>query len=520
MATIWSSRSSPRRCGLLVGRQVAFGQDLFDAASGGELPLLAGGTIPAAEHLVAVWDSVRIALGDDAGSADLRAGDAIVSGAVPMETDGVHEIGPSPFGDVVETRRRPGFEGVAEAATWDFTVFRLTGVARHAYACVPGAQLGQFLNRLDAGALDVLISGFLDAPPVGRVLTAHHETATPGLWDDAVIGPDLLPYEQSAAEAVLEPFTSTYERQGKGVVAVTPPVPAQPTSSPISAGGPRERTASGSPVALVSTVPPAMLVVPAAAVAPPATVRRPVPAEVAEADLPPAEPVATAPAPAPAGPPLPPAVERHRRRGLVLAGILWVLLLAAGVGAMSGGFSGGKPTAMKIVTGPTSATVTVAPSTSGTAASTTTTDAATTTILLSTVTAVGARPTTAVPVPTTTVTTIPLETTLRTTTTATTPSTSVATTQLLVGVATGALGCVFQPPTATVRPGSTLRFRNDTADGIIISFPTPGAATTINLDAGGTSAGLPLLTAGSYDVTCTPGAGAVVGRMTITVTAA
>jgi len=92
--------------------------------------------------------------------------------------------------------------------------------------------------------------------------------------------------------------------------------------------------------------------------------------------------------------------------------------------------------------------------------------------------------------------------------------------QLVVAVTSGPLGCVFQPPTATVPQGSIVRFRNDTGGGITIVFPSLGAATTIGLDAGGTSGALPLASAGSYAVTCTPGGDAIVGRMTITVTAA
>jgi hypothetical protein len=89
-------RPARGRRGLFVGRHLAFGQDLFDAGRGVDLPLLGGGTIPAAEHLEAVWDRVRIELGDDAGPADFRAGDAIVAGARPVERNGVEEIGPSP----------------------------------------------------------------------------------------------------------------------------------------------------------------------------------------------------------------------------------------------------------------------------------------------------------------------------------------------------------------------------------------------------------------------------------------
>jgi plastocyanin len=130
------------------------------------------------------------------------------------------------------------------------------------------------------------------------------------------------------------------------------------------------------------------------------------------------------------------------------------------------------------------------------------------------------RPTTPGTVPTITVmTTVPGERSLQTTTTAISTTTTVAPMQLVIAVTSGPLGCVFQPPAATVRQGSTMRFRNDTGGDISVLFPSLGAATKIGLEAGATSGALPLASAGSYAVTCTPGGDVIVGRMTLTVTA-
>jgi len=183
---------------------------------------------------------------------------------------------------------------------------------------------------------------------------------------------------------------------------------------------------------------------------------------------------------------------------------------------MSGLFAGGNPAGEQIVTGSTAPPLTIAPSTTTTAPATTTTAGqATTTAPPPTVTTAAPPPTTAVSVAPTTVTTVPVQTTVSTTTTIVTVPT-----QLVVGIASGALGCVFQPPAATVRQGSVVRFRNDTPGGITIVFPNLGAATTINVNAGATSGPLPVTTPGTFTVTCTPGGDAIVGRMTLTVTPA
>ena len=67
------------------------------------------------------------------------------------------------------------------AATWDFTVFA-GGAARRgrAYVCVPRDNLPGFVDRLEEGALDAAIAGYLALvrPAAGSV----GATDRPGAW--------------------------------------------------------------------------------------------------------------------------------------------------------------------------------------------------------------------------------------------------------------------------------------------------------------------------------------------------
>ncbi len=534
-------RPARGRHGLFVGRNLAFGYDLHLAGRDGVVPLQVGGVIPAQEYLLLAWAAAGAGLGADASDADVQAGDAIVSGSLPVgaEEAGVDSVSRpwpvpgarSPFGDVLVPRRRPAFDVVADAATWDFTVFRLRSSARRAYACVPGSQLGRFLDRLDAGSLDGLLGGFLDGTPTGRVLVAHDDTAEAGLWDDAAIGPDLLAYERTDLDGdqagpvvsrlppvgVAEQAAPAYVRRGKGTVFATSPIASM--HSPLCAGSP----------AVDASDPP---LVPAGV----PTIPTDVPAAPLEAP-PAAEP--------PRPPPVRPAERpgRRRRRAGVLVGSLLVLVLAAGAAAATVLFASREPAGVSILTSPTSPSpssdLTVAPPTASLVTATSTPALDTTTVptvdptitptgpgpVVGTVPAVP-RPTTAVTVPSPTVITVPssvilpVETSVPTTTTTSVAAvvTAPPPTSLLVAVTSGILGCGFQPSSASLVPGSTVRFRNDTATGISISVARPaGANTIVSLEAAGTSSGYVLTTAGSYAITCTTGGDALVGRMTVTV---
>ncbi len=514
-------RPATGRHGLFVGRNLAFGYDLYAGGRRAVLPLQSGGATSAQAHLVAAWEAARGALGDDVGAADLAAGDAMVSGSMPLgieERDADEGVPPpwppamptSPFGDVVEPRARSEFDVTPVAATWDFTVFRLDRMARQTYACVPGSHLGTFLERLDAGSLDDIVIAFLDGRPTGSVLFAHDQTGVAGLWDRAVIGPDLLPYERPAAVVagpiIDVPAPASYVRRGKAAVVL--PTPAAITYQPIFAVG-----------------------------EPPA--------------VPPSEPP-TAPARSPA--PLPPLRRGHRRRPARVA-VLAVLTLfvAGGAAALAGVFGNGEPTGVAIVsgapapspsngvaplaTGPTSSpppleTTAVAPespSTSEPANPLTVPDTdavapAAPTTIRSTPVVTGPATTLTTPVETTVAvdTTVPPDTTTITTaapTTTTTPTTTPPPTSFVVAVTSGILGCSFQPASASAVAGSTVRFRNDTSGSVSLSFASPVAdATTVSLDSGGSAGPFALATPGSYGVTCNSGAGSTIGRLAITVT--
>ncbi|MEA2825988.1 MAG: hypothetical protein QOG43_427 [Actinomycetota bacterium] len=479
-------RPATGRFGLFVGRRLAFGFDLYAAGRRARLPLEDGGVITAQAHLERAWSAARAALADAAGPADLDAGDRIVAGSSPLgvesaDGDAPHPprpAPPSPCGGILGSRRRPGVDVVAVAATWDFTVFRLDHGRRTAYACIPTPWLEQFLDRLDSGDLDVILARFLDAAPAGRVLVAHDQTGEPGLWDDAVIGPDLLPYERTVAD---------------GDLRVTRPVPARPGK-----------------VAVVAPGPPA----PAAAASSPGdTVVVPTRVE--------AGPAAGGPPPAPlaVGPRSPVGGRRRGRRRIRVLAVLFGVLLAAGLAAWAGGLVGGGGPVVEVRTSPppppppppttvfrepaTSVAVTSAPD-EPTSTAAPTTAAATTPVPRPTAGATAAPatepPTTVVPttVPSTTVTTVVIN-----------PPTDV-----LVGVAEGVTGCAFQPSSITVVMGSTVAFRNDADAEVTIVI----GETTIMLDSGGVSGPYLLATAGAYGATCALGAGGVTGGMTITVT--
>ncbi len=161
-------RPATGRCGLFVGRHLAFGFDLYAAGRQARLPIQGGGAIGAQAYLELAWRAARLALGTDASNADLDAGIRMVAGSMALGVEeavgdvapalGPH-LPPSPYGDLLTRRHRPGFTVTPEAATWDFTVFGLRGV-RRAFVSVPSTQLGAFLGQLDAGRLDGCSAAF------------------------------------------------------------------------------------------------------------------------------------------------------------------------------------------------------------------------------------------------------------------------------------------------------------------------------------------------------------------------
>lgn len=181
-------------------RRDAFGPDLVREGRDARL-LRSRGTIRAQDQLEASWDVARRALAGRVSGADLAAADALVAGRLPLPSEGVLTLTSanaiqaaatwppraSAFGAVLEPRERPGFTVTAEVATWDTTVFAVSGPWRRAYASVPRASLHRFLRALDGGRLDGVLTEFLDAPIEGRRLASWNDAVRPGLFD--AIGP-------------------------------------------------------------------------------------------------------------------------------------------------------------------------------------------------------------------------------------------------------------------------------------------------------------------------------------------
>jgi IPT/TIG domain len=200
----------------------AFGSDLHAASRQTLLRRASGGTISAQSHLECAWVAARQALADDAAAWDMLAADAMVGGSLPLPAEhgqpsdpvhgepagGVRFIPSEPA--IRETqppscaRARPGFTLRPVAATWDFTVFAASGPARTAYVCVPRDSLSGFADRLEEGALDDTIAGYLALASRSRVLSAHQQTRRPGLYDRMGAPTGLLAPER-------DPQTGRYE---------------------------------------------------------------------------------------------------------------------------------------------------------------------------------------------------------------------------------------------------------------------------------------------------------------------
>jgi len=219
------ARPATGRYGHFFGRRAAFGFDLYQQARRAALPLEAGGTLNAQDHVQMAWRAARASLGDIARPSDLVAADRIVSGTLPLGVeagasqpqDASGEISPSSpiFGGVARPRSRPGLDISTVIATWPFTVFAFSGRGRTAYACIPRTSLATFLRRLDTERLDSLLTAYIEGPPAGRVLRQNAQTEHPGLWDEVERSPMLLPPERDAAGSRVAHGRSAKGRTGK-----------------------------------------------------------------------------------------------------------------------------------------------------------------------------------------------------------------------------------------------------------------------------------------------------------------
>ncbi len=200
------------RYGWYVDRR-AFGTDLHAASRRTLLPRVSGGTISAQAHLELAWAAARQALAEDAADTDVRAADAMVAGSLPLPGedrllvgpdrrepgDGVR-LGPGDLADretlLLDPRTRPGFALRPVSATWDFTVFAANSRERTAYVCVPRDSLPGFVDRLEHGALDDAIAGYLARPARRQVLSAHRQTGHLGIYDRMGAPAELLAPER------------------------------------------------------------------------------------------------------------------------------------------------------------------------------------------------------------------------------------------------------------------------------------------------------------------------------------
>jgi len=102
---------------------------------------------------------------------------------------------PNPFERIVSSRRRPHFAVEPAAVAWNAVAFRVWG-EREAIACVPRAELTDFLDKLDAGALDEQINRFLESPPADRVLRVASQAERTGMFDEMASPGAIVPAER------------------------------------------------------------------------------------------------------------------------------------------------------------------------------------------------------------------------------------------------------------------------------------------------------------------------------------
>jgi hypothetical protein len=217
--------------------RAAFGTDLHAASRRTLLPRASGGTISAQSHLELAWAAARQALAEDAADTDVRAADAMVAGSLPLPGedrppaspdrhepgDGVRlrpgDLAGQETALLLDPRARPGFAICPVTATWDFTVFAASSRERTAYVCVPRDSLPGFVDRLEHGALDDAIAGYLARPTRRQVLSAHRQTGHLGVYDQMGAPAELLAPERDPQtgrqQSARRPAKYVFTRPGK-----------------------------------------------------------------------------------------------------------------------------------------------------------------------------------------------------------------------------------------------------------------------------------------------------------------
>jgi hypothetical protein len=199
-----SIRPAWGRHGFYLGRRSAFGSDLYANPRRTLLRDIEGRNISAQQHLDIAVEAAATGLVDSSDDRDFRELRAIVNGSqplrveadLPIEADDFPPVERTIFGKILDGWVRPTFSIEAVAATWAFTIFRITGKTRDAYACVPAGQLETFATRVSTGKLDEMIHAYLRLPAEARRLSLEEQTRTPGLWDEASSSPALMSEER------------------------------------------------------------------------------------------------------------------------------------------------------------------------------------------------------------------------------------------------------------------------------------------------------------------------------------
>ncbi|MEO7663917.1 MAG: hypothetical protein ABIV26_02240, partial [Candidatus Limnocylindrales bacterium] len=278
------------RYGWFVGDR-ELGAALHSTGSATMLPLRAGGSISAAEHLRRAWAAARATL-VDIDAPTLQRIDELVALASPwaeltqpmsaLHLDGTTTVAtplptigtvgqpvdsssdPSLVAWVSAARHhvRPGFVASPAIMSWDFVVLRLRDATHEAFACLPRDVLGGALAALDAGRLDALLEGYLGAERVGdRVLASSRATRAVGLFRAVGRVADLASQERDPAGGQGKRQRSEQQQQqqpnqpaGSTPPAPAPAVPALPAASVAGAAGLAGVTILGLPAVAAAAI--------------------------------------------------------------------------------------------------------------------------------------------------------------------------------------------------------------------------------------------------------------------------
>ena len=207
------------RYGWYVDRR-AYGCDLYEGQRAAMLPLFGGGKVAAQTQLQCAWLAVREALGDRSNHGDTRLAESVVTGHAPLPSEGRLEVSdddrsvPAPWKsdawkELQGPRRRPTCELAPVVVTWDVAVFVIVARyrRRQSFASIPRRNLEAFLECLEAGKLDEIMSIYQSRRPCGRRLDHHEQVHTPGLYDELGKRRGLVAPERDPQRASSEPVT-------------------------------------------------------------------------------------------------------------------------------------------------------------------------------------------------------------------------------------------------------------------------------------------------------------------------